>query len=170
MKTKLDYFIAFILISIAAFFITATITHEEPAPKGEVFLPTVNRPQFCVVADADTERWGVEKAMRLWSDPRSNVEFVRAGGCRPDTTPVFVRVEDPGNCKDYAGLHGKHSTHREIVLNDHCNYAQKNRQSVTLHEFGHAAGVKHSEKNDVMFKQVNGVNEIADYLYAQTHG
>lgn len=144
------------------------------------FIPVPRvRPQFCVFSTPDVVEWGgLNRAVQLWSDPRSNVEFIirkyltvkqSTTTCGKQSIAVFVHTIDNGRCTDWAGLHIHHKKFREVLLNKSCNLNQRDRLNVILHEFGHVSGVPHSNKKDsVMYFTVNGVVNIDPGLYEFT--
>ena len=51
-----------------------------------------------------------------------------------------------------------------IILNKYLmgNYSEKKKNNVLLHELGHALGLGHNKKGDVMYKKVSKVVKLSD--------
>mgnify|MGYP001604104305 CR=1 FL=1 len=166
---KTTFLAGFLLIS------TITLTALYNSPKvttGEIFVPLEEtRTEFCVHLFPGTENWGVQEAIKVWSDPRSKVNYTLAPDCPIPSIPVNVITGGNKDCKTYAGLAGRHALYREVNLNEKCNYPYKTKYLVSLHEFGHVSGIDHTTKTkDIMNANPWPNPHFKDYLYGMTHG
>ncbi len=136
----------------------------------EVFIPLEEtRTEFCVHLFPGTENWGVQEAMKVWSDPRSKVNYNLAPDCPVPSIPVNVITGHNEHCRDYAGLAGNRGLYREVNLNEKCNYDLPLRSIISLHEFGHISGIDHTVgTKDIMNASPWPNPYFKDYLYGMT--